>query len=125
LLHTLLNLRTAADLQVHPKSGASWEGFVIDQIMRRLGVEASECFFWATHAGAELDLLVVRGKTRLGFEIKRTAVPTMTRSAHIAIEDLQLQRLDVIHAGDHSFALAKRARAVAIARLFDDNKALA
>jgi hypothetical protein len=67
----------------------------------------------------------VRGKTRLGFEIKRTAAPAMTRSAHIAIEDLKLQRLDVIHAGDHSFALAKRARAVAVARLFDDSERLA
>jgi uncharacterized protein len=125
LLHTLLNLRTTADLESHPKYGASWEGFVIDQIVRKLGFEANECFFWATHAGAELDLLVVRGKTRLGFEIKRTATPAMTRSAHIAIEDLKLQRLDVIHAGDHSFALAKRARAVAIARLFDDSAPLA
>jgi len=125
LLHTLLNLRTTADLEAHPKSGASWEGFVIDQLIRRLGVEASECSFWATHAGAELDLRVVRGKTRLGFEIQRTAAPVMTRSAHIAKEDLKLQRLDVIHAGDHSFALAKRARAIAIARLFDDSRPLA
>jgi hypothetical protein len=125
LLHTLLNLRTTSDLETHPKSGASWEGFVIDQLIRKLGVDASECFFWATHAGAELDLLVVRGKTRLGFEIKRTAAPAMTRSAHIAIEDLKLQRLDVIHAGDHSFALAKRARAVSIARVFDDSEPLA
>jgi len=120
LLHTLLNLRTAADLETHPKVGASWEGFVIDQLIRRLGVEADECFFWATHAGAELDLLVVRGNNRLGFEIKRTAAPAMTRSAYIAIEDLKLQRLDVIHAGDHSFPLAKRARAVAIGRLLDE-----
>lgn len=120
LLHTLLNLRTAGDLETHPKVGASWEGFVIDQLIRRLGVEADECFFWATHAGAELDLLVVRGNNRLGFEIKRTAAPAMTRSAYIAIEDLKLQRLDVIHAGDHSFPLAKRARAVAIAQLLDE-----
>lgn len=125
LLHTLLNLRTAPDLDAHPKSGASWEGFVIDQIVRRLGAEAGECFFWATHAGAELDLLVVRGRTRLGFEIKRTTTPAMTRSAHIAIEDLKLQQLDVIHAGDHSFALTKGARAVAVARLLDDIKPLA
>lgn len=120
LLHTLLNLRSAEDLEVHPKSGASWEGFVIDQLIRRLGVEANECFFWATHAGAELDLLVVRGRKRLGFEIKRTAAPALTRSAHIALEDLKLERLDVLHAGDHSFALGERARAVAASRLLDD-----
>jgi predicted AAA+ superfamily ATPase len=120
LLHTLLNLRTAADLEAHPKAGASWEGFVIDQLIRRLGIEANECFFWATHAGAEIDLLVVRGKTRLGFEIKRTAAPAMTRSAHIAIQDLKLQRLDIIHAADHTFPLGTHVRAVAISRLLDD-----
>lgn len=120
LLHTLLNLRNAEDLEVHPKSGASWEGFVIDQLIRRLGVEANECYFWATHAGAELDLLVVRGRQRLGFEVKRTAAPAMTRSAHIALEDLKLHRLDILHAGDHSFALAERVRAVAASRLLED-----
>ena len=120
LLHTLLNLRTAEDLEAHPKSGASWEGFVIDQLVRRLGVETSECYFWATHAGAELDLLVVRGRKRLGFEIKRSAAPAMTRSAHIALEDLKLQRLDILHAGDHSFALGERTRAIAVSRLLED-----
>jgi len=120
LLHTLLNLRTMADLEAHPKAGASWEGFVIDQLIRRLGAESSECFFWATHAGAELDLLVVRGRTRLGFEIKRTSAPAMTRSAHVALEDLKLQRLDIIHAGDHSFPLAKRVRAIAIGQLLHE-----
>jgi hypothetical protein len=120
LLHTLLNLRTMADLESHPKAGASWEGFVVDQLVRRLGADSSECFFWATHAGAELDLLIVRGKTRLGFEIKRTSAPTMTRSAHVAIEDLKLDRLDVIHAGEHSFPLTKRARAVAIGHLLEE-----
>ena len=120
LLHALLNLRAMADLEAHPKAGASWEGFVIDQLARRLGAETNECFFWATHAGAELDLLVVRGRTRLGFEIKRTSAPAMTRSMHIAMDNLKLQRLVVIHAGDHSFPLAERVRAVALRRLLDD-----
>ncbi|HEX8009959.1 MAG TPA: DUF4143 domain-containing protein [Casimicrobiaceae bacterium] len=125
LLHALLNLRTKEDLEAHPKIGASWEGFVIEQVIRRLGVETSECFFWATHAGAELDLLVVHGRSRLGFEIKRTAAPTMTRSAQVAIQDLKLKRLDVIHAGDHSFPLGSNVRAVAIGRLLDDIELLA
>ena len=64
-----------ADLEAHPKSGASWEGFAIEQVIRQLGAEPSECFFWATHAGAELDLLIVRGQRRLGFEIQRTSAP--------------------------------------------------
>jgi len=120
LLHTLLNLRTVADVEAHPKVGASWEGFVVDQLICRLGVEADECFFWATHAGAELDLLVVRGKTRLGFEIKRTTAPVMTRSVRIAIQDLKLSGLDIVHAGKHSFPLDKHVRAISVSRLLDD-----
>ncbi len=119
LLHALLNLQTASDLAAHPKVGASWEGFAIDQIARRLGAEASECFFWATHSGAELDLLVVRGKTRIGFEIKLTSAPAMAKSARIAINDLELQRLDIVHAGDHTFPLEKNVRAVAMKSLGD------
>jgi len=120
LLHALLNLPTLADVEAHPKLGSSWEGFVIDQLTRRLGVEDHECFFWATHAGAELDLLIVRGRTRLGFEIKRTSAPKLTRSAEIAFHDLQLDRLDIIHAGDHTFPLGATIRAVALGRLLDD-----
>ncbi len=119
-LHTLLNLRTMADTEAHPKVGASWEGFAIDQLIRQLGAEANECFFWATHAGAELDLVVIRGKTRLGFEIKRTSAPKSTRSTHIALQDLKLRRVDVIHAGDHTFPIAHRVRAVALDHLLDE-----
>ena len=61
-LHTLLNLRTTTDLEAHPKSGASWEGFVIDQLMRRPGIEANECFFWATHAGDHSFALATRAR---------------------------------------------------------------
>ena len=119
LLHTLLNLPTREDLERHPKVGASWEGFAINAIVRRLGARWSECYFWATHAGAELDLLVVRGRTRLGFEIKRTVAPTVTPSMKVALSDLRLTRLDVIHAGDQTFPLAPRVRAVPLARLIE------
>jgi predicted AAA+ superfamily ATPase len=120
IFHTLLNLRTLNDVLGHPKVGASWEGFVLDQVMRRLGVEREECFFWRTHAGAELDLLVVRGNLRFGFEIKRTSAPQVTPSMRHALEDLGLRRLDVIHAGDDTFSMAGRIRAVALSRLLDD-----
>jgi len=120
LLHALLNLPTLADVETHPKLGSSWEGFVIDQLMRRLGVEDHECFFWATHTGAELDLLIVRGRTRLGFEIKRTSAPTLTRSAQIALYDLKLDQLDIIHAGDHTFPLSENVRAVALGQILND-----
>jgi len=124
LLHSLLNLKTFRDLEGHPKLGASWEGFVIQQIMRQLGARSDECFFWATHAGAELDLLVMRGRQRLGFEIKHTSSPKITPSMQIALSDLKLNRLDVIHAGDTTFPLDKKIRAVALTRLLDDIKPL-
>ncbi len=125
LLHTLLGLETRADLDSHPKIGASWEGFVLHEVATRLGARPGESFFWATHAGAELDLLVVRGRRRLGFEVKRTTAPSTTRSMHSAIESLGLERLDVVHAGDHTFALTERIRAVSFARLFEDVEPLA
>lgn len=124
LLHSLLNLRTLSDLEGHPKLGSSWEGFVMQQVIRQLGVRSDECFFWATHAGAELDLLVIRGRQRLGFEIKRTSSPQITPSMRIALGDLKLNRLDVIHAGEETFPLDNRIRAVALIRLLDDVKRL-
>jgi predicted AAA+ superfamily ATPase len=124
LLHTLLNLRTFGDLEGHPKVGASWEGFVLEQVIRGLGARTEECFFWATHGGAELDLVVVRGRKKLGFEIKRTSSPKLTPSMHSALSDLRLHSLDVIHAGDETFQLGKKVRAVAFARLLDDLKPL-
>jgi predicted AAA+ superfamily ATPase len=120
LLHSLLNLKTLRDLESHPKLGASWEGFVIQQIIRRLGARSDECFFWATHAGAELDLLVKRGRYCLGFEIKRTSSPRITPSMRNAIVDLKLKHLDLVHAGDETFPMGKNIRAVALPRLLDD-----
>jgi len=124
LFHSLLNLKTFRDLEGHPKLGASWEGFIIQQIIRQSGAHTDECFFWATHAGAELDLLVMRGGQRLGFEIKRTSSPKITPSMRIALSDLKLNSLDVIHAGDTTFRLDKNIRAVALTRLLDDIKPL-
>jgi hypothetical protein len=120
ILHVLLGIASGDDLQAHPKVGASWEGFVIDELISHLGARGEEVFFWATHAGAELDLLVVRGRRRLGFEIKRTTAPASTRSMHAARESLGLEHLDVIHAGEHTFPLAQGVRAVSFGRLFED-----
>jgi predicted AAA+ superfamily ATPase len=114
LLHTLLDLRTTKNLDVHPKSGSSWEGFVIDQATQILGATLEECFFWRTHTGAELDLLVIRGQRRIGIEIKRTTAPTITPSMRIAIEDLKLTEFHVVHAGNVSFRLSKDIHAVAL-----------
>lgn len=122
ILHALLNQHTQRDIEGHPKVGASWEGFAIEQIRRRLGARREECHFWATHAGAELDLLVVRGRTRLGFEIKRTTAPQITPSMRIAMNDLKLTSLTVVHAGEKTFPLADNIVAVPMARLLSDIK---
>jgi len=119
LLHSLLGLHDERDLEGHPKVGASWEGFALDEVVRLMGARAQDCYFWATHAGAELDLLIVRGRRRWGFEVKKTSAPSLTRSMHIAMKDLRLDRLDVIHAGRDSFALAPKVRAVALADVAD------
>ncbi len=120
LLHSLLNLIHLKDLEGHPKVGASWEGFVLHQVIRKLGAYPEECFFWATHAGAELDLLVIRGRKRLGFEIKRTSSPMVSPSMRSALNDLNLNRLDIIHAGKETFLLDKKIMAVSFERLLDD-----
>jgi uncharacterized protein len=113
LLHALLNLPTKRDIEGHPKLGASWEGFIIDQLVQQLGVNPEETYHWRTHQGAELDLLVVRGGLRLGFEVKRTVAPTLTPSMRSAIHDLKLKSLSVVHAGDQTFPLSKQVQAVA------------
>ncbi len=122
ILHSLLGLHTKSDVEAYPKLGASWEGFVIAQVVSRLYVQPHECFFWATHAGAELDLLVVRGKKRWGFEVKRTSAPSITPSMRTALEDLKLQCLFVVHAGEYSFDMAKNIRAIALSHLLDELK---
>jgi hypothetical protein len=124
ILHTLLGLKTMVDIESHPKLGASWEGYVIEQVIGRLEVSAAQCYFWATHGGAELDLLVISGRSRYGFEVKRTSSPRVTPSMKSAISDLKLKQLDVIHAGDETFQLDKNVRAVALARLLKDIKPL-
>ncbi len=120
LLHTLLEIEDRRHLDSHPKVGASWEGFGLESVIQHLGARAQECTFWATHEGAELDLLVVRGRVRRGFEFKRTDSPGITPSMRIALSDLGLQSLDVIHPGPRTFALAPKIRAVSIERLLDD-----
>lgn len=112
LLHALLDIPTARDLAAHPKVGASWEGFALEQAVRRLGARPDECYFWSLHGGPELDLLVVRGRRRLGYEFKRTDAPRATASMRAAMRHLGLDRLDVVHVGRDTFPLAEGIRAV-------------
>ena len=87
------------------------------QVIRQLSASRQECYFWATHAGAELDLIVVRGNKRLGFEFKRTSKPSITTSMRIALEDLRLSSLDILYPGDAVFPLAPKIRAVGMTKL--------
>jgi uncharacterized protein len=117
LLHYQLGIESYADLLGHPKSGASWEGFALGEIVHTLRADARQCFFWALHSGAELDLLIVRGKRRLGFEIKLTDAPRVTPSMRSALDILKLERLYVVHSGRDAFPLAERIEALPLARI--------
>lgn len=124
LLHTLLDIRRKDELERHPKVGASWEGFCIEAVTYQLRAEPDECYFWATHGGAELDLLVVQGGRKRGFEVKYTDAPQVTPSMRSAIADLELDSLDVIHAGSQTYDLTDRIRAVPMERLWQEVKPL-
>lgn len=106
LLHALLELRTLADLQGHPKLGASWEGFALEQVLAVLGAHGA--YFWATHAGAELDLLVTVGGRRYGFEFKVSDAPGATRSMRVALADLGLTHLWIVYPGTIAYELDER-----------------
>jgi uncharacterized protein len=114
LLHTLLDVNSASQLERHPKLGASWEGFAIGVVVRALRARDDQCYFWRTHGGAELDLLVVQGSQRLGFEFKRSDAPKVTKSMRVALDDLRLRRIDVVYPGPKTFDIDKRIRAVAL-----------
>ena len=124
LLHGLLGLETRRHVEAHPKLGASWEGFALEQVVARLEARSDEVFFWRTHTGAELDLLVGPESWRLGFEFKRSSTPRVTRSMHSALADLGLERLVVVHPGERSFPLAERVEAIGLQRLLEDLKPL-
>ena len=112
LLHSLLKLPDFDTISSHPKLGASWEGFALEQVLRRTGIR--DAYFYATHGGAELDLFYMDGGRRVGVEFKYGDAPATTRSMHVAAEDLKLDQLFVVHPGKNSFPMAERIRAVSI-----------
>lgn len=117
LLHTLLGIETLAQLQSHPKLGASWEGFALGHIMRLLRIRDAEAYYWATHAGAEVDLFVLKGGCRYGFELKYSDAPRTTRSMHIALQDLSLDKLFVVYPGGTDYPLTERIEVVGLPSL--------
>ena len=122
LLHHLLGIRTELDLQTHPKLGASWEGYVIEEILAAM--EPEEAYFWRTQSGAELDLLVVKDGHRIGFECKRSDAPRSTPSMKIALADLELEDLQIIYPGDRAYSLGDRLRTVPLRSLASYQRAV-
>lgn len=102
-LHAMTGVNSLPRLLTHPQCGASWEGFALEQVLRIARPDQS--FFWATHQGAELDLLLLKGSQRIGVEFKRSEAPTVTKSMHIAMDDLKLDALYVVYPGAHRYAL--------------------
>jgi len=119
LLHYLLGIHTPHDLQTHPKSGASWEGYAIEEVVKSIAPD--EHYFWATHNGAEIDLLLLKNGRRLGVECKREDAPRLTPSMRNAIEDLNLDHLVVIYPGERTYPLAEKITVMPLSFLGQDN----
>jgi uncharacterized protein len=120
LLHRLLGIEGEKALLSHPKLGASWEGFAIEQVLA--AEPHDEAFFWATHQGAEIDLLLRRGDRLLGVEFKRKDAPRMTRSIRIALEDLGLERVAVVYPGTKRYPLDGRVEVVPLETLAEGGR---
>lgn len=115
LLHVLLGVTSRRDLEMHPKVGASWEGYAVEEVLKAL--EPDEAYFWATHQGAELDLLLFKSGKRIGVECKRSDAPSLTPSMRIALANLKLDHLHVVYPGDRQYALAKNVDALPLGDL--------
>jgi predicted AAA+ superfamily ATPase len=115
LLHNLLGIGSERDLLGHPKQGASWEGFAIEQVLESL--RPQEAYFWGTHGGAELDLLAIKDGRKIGIEIKRTDAPALTPSMRVALSDLRLEQLVVLYPGSEAYSLGGGVSVVPLAHL--------
>ena len=115
LCHALLGLETSADLAGHPKFGASWEGFALEQVLAVTG--ADQAYYWGTHAGAELDLLLMRRGRRYGVEFKTSDAPDMTKSLHIAREDLKLDQAWIVYPGTATYQVHEQVEVLPLAKM--------
>ena len=122
LLHQMLGVRSERDLFNNPKYGASWEGYAIEETIKM--VEPDETYYWATHGGAELDLMLIKNGRRLGVECKRLDAPRLTPSMAIAMKDLELEQIAVIYPGTKRYPIAANVRAVPLGALADGMEGL-
>ncbi|HDH08445.1 MAG TPA: ATP-binding protein [Gammaproteobacteria bacterium] len=119
LLHQLLGITSERDLLTHPKIGASWEGYVIEEVLSAM--QPDDTWFWATHQGAEIDLLLRKNGRMVGVECKRTDAPRMTPSIRMALTDLKLDKVIVVYPGEKRFSLAERVEAVPLKDLANND----
>jgi len=117
LLHCLLRIKDPVLLRSDRKVGASWEGYGIEQVIRHLGCTEEDCFFWRSHAGAEIDLIIQSGERLIGVEFKASSVPKLARGAYTAMKDLSLEKLYVVYPGDRLFEIEKNVIALPIKKL--------
>jgi predicted AAA+ superfamily ATPase len=117
IFHSLLHIDSSYALRLHPKLGASWEGFALEEIIRLYGARAHECYFYATYSGSEIDLIIQHKGKLLGFEFKYTDKPSVTKSMRIVLSDLKLDHLYVIYPGNISFELDEKITARGIKSL--------
>lgn len=122
LLHQMLGIRSEKDLFTHPKYGASWEGYAIEETIK--ATEPDEVYYWATHNGAELDLLLVKNGRMLGVECKCADAPRLTPSMTTALKDLGLEQIAVIYPGKNRYSLRADVHAVPLAALEDGMRGL-
>jgi predicted AAA+ superfamily ATPase len=115
LLHALLGVANQRDLEHHPKVGASWEGYAVEEVLKAL--RPDEAYYWATHNGAEIDLVLFKNGRRIGVECKRADAPVLTPSMRIALADLKLDALYVVYPGEKRYTLAKKVEVVPLAEL--------
>ena len=110
VLHFLLGIEDPDQLPLHPRYGASWEGFALEQTLIAHG--AHKAYFYRTQRGAELDLLLLRGGKRFGFEFKCSEAPRTTKSMHIVADDLGLEHLWVVYPGELEYPLTDHVTAL-------------
>jgi hypothetical protein len=122
LLHHLLGITSEKELLLHPKHGASWEGYVVEEVIR--SVEPDETYFWATHNGAEIDLVLIKDGKKYGVECKRMDAPRLTPSMRTAIDELKLHRLSVVYPGTVRYQLAPRISVVPLETITGGVKSL-
>ena len=122
LLHYLLGIKSTDELYLHPKSGSSWEGYAIEEIIK--AANPDEVYFWATHSGAELDLLMIKNSKRVGVECKRMDAPKLTPSMRTALSDLELDKLVVVYPGSQPYVLTEKVDVLPLLKVIEKNNML-